>query len=154
MPRPFARRDNRHQQMRNIGIHRHLDHFGIDQQHLDLIGRARHQHTDDERIEAHAFTGTSFGPRSTGGAWWLDRTPANAVDVFTEEHRQAHCATFRRCGAHHVGHHDFGAFDIRYFHADGILARQRSDDAYRPCTHRHRQLALQAEHFVGTQSLR
>ncbi len=119
--------DDRREQVRDALVVVELDLLGVDQDHPQVVRRRAQQHRGEEGVEAHALAGAGgSGDQEVGHPGQVD-VDRLAAEVQAEPRHQR--AGVRRELAGDVAERDQRRLGVRHLHADGLLARDRRDDA-------------------------
>ncbi len=139
-------------QVRHPFVGAQLDHLRVDQQHLHLVGISRHEHRENERVEADALacSGASRDQEVRHLRQIDDQRPP--AHVFAQEQRNPHLLD--RVGARfdQFAEANENLFLIRHFHADRVLARNRRDKADGRNAERNRQVVGERRDFREPQA--
>ena len=133
-------RHHRQTEMGQRGIHRELDHFGVDHQELELLGRVGVDEARDERVDAHRL------PRPRGAGDEQVRHLGQVVDdlaaleVAADGHRQGAARLLKPLRLDQLAQQYHARPRVRDLDTDRRLARNRRHDAQRLRPHRQRQV--------------
>ena len=103
--------------------HTHLDHLGVDQHQLELVGPLGVQETHDDRVHAHALTRAGGAGDEHVGHGVEVLHQGVAAGVFAQEHGQLHLGDCFAVDAHELFKPYALFLGVGHLDADGVFAR-------------------------------